>query len=234
MLTNEEINQEIMKNENPAIQKDVNDAFDSDEEIVIEDDEYTSYLEDCKSWNCEPDDQVYYEELPLEKQFLYRFPTNNDDFHNIESPMFTIGKILKDRKVSQTKKSSFRYVGKQNNILCKYLISDKPCPSNCKENHDFKSIAFCDGTCNRITYENNFYMGICNKKHSRESFDNYLLRKGIKLFNKNSLKLEFFKIPEDSVLRTILNMYKKLKYQELEINIIDPYMDINDYYRLYN
>jgi hypothetical protein len=214
------------------------------------DEEYSVFSKKCENWDEEPEDQVFYEEIPLKKRSeyppscsqLYNYDKYEEDNDEINK-LYCLGKVIQKQTYSSVnsnkeeqklspkkKKTSFRYPGKIPDIFCENFLKNGKCTKEnskkCNGIHYFYEIPFCGFECNRVTLENNFYDGACSKKHVRESMDNFLLRKCLKIPEKNNISVQFYKIPDDEQLRKILKMCKKANYEELEITIISESIPI--------
>lgn len=229
----EEINNYILVSSN------ANDDNDSNYYDEVEKTEFKKYSTACDDWEEEMYDQIYYDEIPLKKSSLYP-PTPLDNYQYFEpleeseSPMFTLGTVLKTKE-KRPKKISFKFANKPIGTFCLSLINEKKkCPPKCTSVHDFQQITFCGNECGRVKLNNGLYTGVCNKKHSRETLDNYLLRKGIKLINKNNISLQLYEKPTDEQLRFIITTCKTLKYKVIDIEVVPRPLDISDFYNEFN
>lgn len=171
--------------------------------------EWLDYLERCESWKEKiEEDNLNEEYIESEKPLRILKPTFlNNDYEN--NSLIVIGNISSPKK---TKSFKYKNQFQPKKILCNSVLLDKPCEiKNCRENHNFKNILFCRGNCDKITNENNFYFGNCNKRHSKETFINFILRKKLKFGTVQDIRLEFFERPNSEFLKKILTLVKENK-----------------------
>lgn len=200
--------------------------FEDNKDVVMpsfnESKEWLQYLKDCQDWCLDSsdcitdyvDDQSYYIRKIIKPINLKK----NNDVENFN--MVSLGSI---NKRNAKKKQSFKYNVGNKHIFCSSIIKDdsKPCKNKkCKQAHSFQDILYCDGKCGRIVIENNYYSGICNKRHFNETIENFMVRKNIRLFSITSAVFEFYKKPSSEFISNLLEKSKKI-FNNVTVILID-------------
>lgn len=191
------------------------------------DPEWLKFDKDCEEYKYDFTDIT--EEVSDEEEYYVRYPIN----HKLIVPeksnqMVILGYVSPQKK---TKSFKYSYNSKKNFIFCNSLIDDKiKCNSlKCKLPHTFNEIPFCNSNCKRITYNNNFYSGNCNKRHNMETLENFLIRKNIKMAGLKRADLGFFEKPSSELVKDILLRAKKLNFTDVKINIIPKKITFSEF-----
>lgn len=194
--------------------EEIFDEFEEDSE------EYQKYLADLEEWF---DDVIENIEEPPKQPKIWK-PIKNFSFSEDDN-MVIIGSVT---SISKKIKTSFKYNVFNKNIFCNSLKGKSKC-NGCKYAHVFTDLPYCIGKCGRITIENNFYFGNCNKRHSHETLENFLIRKGIQL---NSVKEADFKIfdhPTKEFVSEILERAKSLKFTSVTFSLINKSQNLEEF-----
>lgn len=206
----------------------ITETFESEEgccfsnEEIRDNPEWKKFLSDCEDWATE----VYETTNVFDDSFKHsktRKPCNLNKSLDYKTEMILIGKTFMR---SAEKKKSFKYniYGINKNIFCKTVLFSKSedikTICKCKLPHSFQDVPYCNSKCTKITYENNFYTGNCNKRHYRENVHNFVLRKNIILKDNSDACFEFYEIPSAEFIQDLLNKCKKLKFKEVKVKIV--------------
>lgn len=208
-----------------------------DDEIHFEEDneedneeEWLDYLSSCEEWK-EMSYEEWYEEKSLFQNCNNRKPIiiNRTKIEQLDEYMVCLGKP-KQRVVK--KKQSFKYnIGLSKNIFCNSLIKPNiKCEkkNKCRYAHTFEEIPKCHNKCSRIVFKNNFYSGVCSKRHEHETIDNFLIRKNINLLKCKIINIEFFHPPPKEFIETILQKSKNI-CEKLNISIVKKTKTLEEY-----
>lgn len=200
------------------------------------DPQWIEFNRDCEEYNLdiENEDDIEYEYNPYQ---YVRYPIidNTVDLNEkYKENMVILGCVSPKKK---NKSFKYSYNSKKNfGIFCLSVTKkNTKCNKNCKLPHNFNEIPFCNSKCNRITLENNFYSGNCNKRHNMETVDNFMIRKHVKLNDINDITLEFFERPSSELIKELLTISKKLHINNITIKIVtkkitlDEFMNIKNY-----
>lgn len=192
-----------------------------DFEIYNDDDpEWIQYCKDVDDWNNpvesddESDDYIQYPLGPLQLE--------NEEKR--EEEMIIIGNIPISKKNSEIKKKK-----KIKNMFCKNFY--KNCDNkSCELAHKWEDVDFCDiNKCKNIKYDNNFFDGTCPKRHSKETFDNYIFRKKFKFLKTQDPTFYLFESPSEQFLFDLLTTAKKLNVKSVNISFKKKPMTLQDY-----
>ena len=205
------------------------DTFNDEEDCVSDLDsindnlEWKKFLSDCEDWTTEVSDTEDVFDNSL-KHLGVRKPCNLNKSHNYNYEMILIGKTITK---NGEKKKSFKYniYGINKNIFCKTVLFSSNTNNiqnicKCKLPHSFQDILYCNSNCTKITYENNFYTGNCNKRHFKETVHNFVLRKNITLKDSGNACFEFYEIPSAEFIKDLLTKCKTLKFKEVKVKIV--------------
>lgn len=201
--------------------------------IAMEDQDFKSFLKDCEEWE-NPEDNFMLNSTTTCKSYkrckvpVFDFLELKKVTENSLENTVQLGPVINNRTLSK-KPISFKYhLGGQPSVFCNYVMKPlmrnkqekKCCDPKCKYAHSFLEVKECDGKCGRINLENNYFSGPCMKRHHRETKDNFLIRKNIKIPNYDTLTLEFFRKPSEEFVRDVLKTATKLGYTDLSLKII--------------
>nr|UOX61100.1 MAG: hypothetical protein DiTV3a_F18ORF2 [Diabrotica toursvirus 3a] len=194
----------------------------------VYDPEFEQYVRDCEEYN----DFTFDSERTYVKNSRILFPVSEEELNTEQDDyeMILLGKIIIPKEKI---KKSFKYnLSSQVKYFCNNIELYNSCNREaCRYSHKYEDILKCQGKCGKIKIDNNYHHGTCNRRHSNESFSNFLIRKRIffKLMSK-SLVLEFFKRPEEEFISEILNIVKQLGYEKLEIKIVKKQKTIEEWF----
>lgn len=194
------------------------------EEFEEDSEEYQKYLNDIEEWfedvieTIEEPAKQYKVLRPVLKPIKNFSPCEEND-------MVIIGSVT---NVSKKIKTSFKYNVFNKNIFCNSLKGKSKC-NGCKYAHTFTDIPYCIGKCGRIILENNFYFGNCNKRHSQETLENFLIRKGIQLNTVREADFKIFDHPSKEFVREILERAKSLKFTSVSFTLINRSQNLEEF-----
>ncbi|QIH04959.1 hypothetical protein [Dasineura jujubifolia toursvirus 2a] len=199
--------------------------------------EYNEYLKSCEEYNDEVD-EVYegysLEELLPPKFVMPKTLANSTIKKDSQDDFISLGNV----PINKNTKITFRYYSRDNKIFCSsmYGSNKKQCNNKCKYAHSYKDIPFCNSKCERIQLDNNIYFGKCSKRHSKETFENFIVRKGIKTHNLKSFNIKCYERPSNTIIKTILSLTQEINIKEINIEIIpkpktlEEFLQLNGYY----
>lgn len=207
---------------------------DEDSSLLSDNEEWLKYLADCEEWSEETivENDDFVEVSQMKRMAIHKpFILDEDNFYD-ENSMISLGMI----NTREKKKKSFKYNYNKSNkhIFCSSLLNtkndNKKCfGDSCKNPHKFSEILYCHGKCGKITYENNFYTGNCNKRHLKETLENFVLRKNIKLKSCKTAEFCFYDKPTSEFIIELLVQAKSLLFEEIKIRIIPRPKTMEDF-----
>lgn len=211
----------------------ITEIFENDEDdcLIYQDihdnPEWKKFLSDCAEWATEvyETSDVFEEVYGPFKQLKTRKPCNiiNKSLE-YDYEMILIGKTIVRRNGEKKKSFKYNIYGMNKNIFCKTVLVSKSDDvkkiCKCKMPHSFKEIPYCNSNCKKITYENNFYTGNCNKRHFKETVHNFVFRNNIILKESDNACFDFYEIPSVEFIQNLLNKCKKLKFKEVKVKIV--------------
>lgn len=206
-----------------------NELENTFEEVFV-DSEWLDYLKRCDEWNEEmEDDDLNKEIIITPKKYKIRKPCFLNEEVELENDFYIIGKVKSPKKPKSFKYNSFKKTHEKQKIICDSVLQLKPCEiKNCKEIHEFSKIPYCKGLCEKITFNNNYYKGSCIKRHYKETFENFVIRKQLKTKLEN-ISLSFYERPSDELLYDILVSVNKLNIKSLEISLCKKPKTLSDF-----
>lgn len=208
---------------------DIENEFENTSDLYS-DNEWLDFVKRCDEWDEEIEEDDLNKEIIItpKKYKIYKPVFLEED--NISNDFYIIGKVKSPKKSKSFKYNSYVKTQAKRKIICESVLQSKICDiKNCKEIHDFNKIGYCKGFCGKITLSNNYYKGSCIKRHYKETFENFILRKNLKTNIKN-ISLYFYEKPDADLLFEILSSVKKLNIQSLEIAMCKKPKTLIDFY----
>lgn len=211
------------------IMEDINFDFHNNEpkRSLKKDPEWVDFCTNCEEYKHEVSDFYDGDYQKMSNYVSIVYPVNNNEITEYKTDMIFMGYIKQKKNVKKSQPSV-------RSIFCESVLINKKntkCNKNkCKLNHVFQDIPFCNANCKRITFDNNVYYGSCSKRHSLETFDNFLIRKNIKYINHTEFNIGFFSRPDSETVRKLLIASKHIGANNLTISIVNKKLTFDEFY----